>query len=102
MPKSWVRENILGEGQPEEMQMNVWSEQAARMMMQGFYQQLLPAVMGKMNQMLGNTPPGPSGGQPGALPGQSPPAMESPMGTPGLPPEMMQGGMQGPDQGPMV
>lgn len=100
MPKSWVREHVLGEGQPEEMQMNVWSEQAARMMMQGFYQQLLPAVMGKMNQMLGNTPSSPSGGQIGALQGQSPPAMESPMGMPlgeGLPPEMMAGGMQGPE-----
>ena len=102
MPKSWVREHVLGEGQPEEMQMNVWSEQAARMMMQGFYEQLLPAVMGKMNQMMGNTPSSPSGGQQGALQGQSPPAMESPMGTPGLPPEMMAAGAQGPDQGPMV
>jgi len=74
-------------------------------MMQGFYNQLLPAVMGKMNQMLGNTPPGASGGQPGALPGKSPVTMESPGGTPGaqgLPPEMMASGTQGPDQGPMV
>jgi hypothetical protein len=95
MPKSWVREHVLGEGQPEEMQMNVWSEQAARMMMQGFYTQLLPAVMGKMNQMLGNTPPGPSGGQQ-SLPTTGP-------GAQGLPPEMMAGGMQGPEQqGPIV
>ena len=109
MPKGWVRENILGEGQPEETQMQIWSEQAARMMMQGFYTELLPALMQRMGQMMGNgqpTQPGPSGGQIGALQGQSPPAMESPGGMPpgaqGLPPEMMAGGMQGPDQGPMV
>jgi len=71
-------------------------------MMQGFYNQLLPAVMGKMNQMLGNTPPGPSGGQIGALQGQSPVTTELPPTTPGLPPEMAQGGMQGPEQGPIV
>ena len=104
MPKNWVRENVLGEGQPEEIQMQIWSEQAARLMMQGFYEQLLPSLMQRIGQMIGGgqqTPPGASGGQPGALPGQSPPTMESPM-TQGLPPEMAQGGMQGPEQGPMV
>lgn len=104
MPKRWVREELLGEGQSEALQQEIWTEEAADLMFQMYAQDLLQKQqmaqqmqMQQMTQQMQGPPPGQ--GQP--MPPQGPPPEQEPppgQQMQGLPPEMAQQGAQPPQQ----
>lgn len=113
MSKTWVRENILGIGQPDDEQGKVWDEQAATLYFRKFQLDQMARIK-QLEQMAmqPEQPPMPPG-QPPMPPGQLGPEMGQPMPQPGmepqlqgLPPEMAQMGgqpiaMPGQEQMPM-
>jgi len=90
--QQWVRENVLNMGRPQEMQSQIWGEQAAATMFTLFLQDQIEVM--KQKQMQQQQPP------PGQMPPeQMPPGQPQPGMEPqlqGLPPEMAQGGGQPP------
>lgn len=87
--KEWARENILNEGQSDQMTEEIWAERAAtemyRMFLQGQLAQQQQAMQAAMMQQ-----------QQAMMPQQGPPGM-----PPGMPPEMMQGGGMPPEMAGM-
>jgi hypothetical protein len=100
----WTRENILGVGQSEEMETQIWGERAASLLFQRFaLEQQMQIDQLKQQLMQPPAMPGmPPPGMPGNMPPQMPPG-GPPNGMPpgdvmqgGLPPVMEQGGAGGP------
>lgn len=96
MSKTWVRENILGIGQPDDEQGKVWDEQAATLYFRKFQLDQMARI--KQLEQIAMQPE-----QPPMPPGQPGPGMEPPLPQPGmepqlqgLPPEMAQMGGQPP------
>jgi hypothetical protein len=106
--KQWVQENILNIGQPEDMQKQIWNEQAS----QALYQQQVQSwmqqqqMMQQQAMMAGQAPPMPQSGPP--MPQEGPPmtpqgpGMQAQAGmvssgrpgTQPIPPSAEAGGMQ--------
>jgi hypothetical protein len=88
VPQRYVREKVLNAGQSDDLQEEIWSEQAARVKAAMHFQQMM--------QMAQQPPPGQ----------QPPPPMQGQGGPPemhmqgGLPPEMAMNGQQPPDMAP--
>jgi hypothetical protein len=84
-PMDWVRENVLGEGQPEEMRNRIWTEQAANAAFQKYmFEQMAQIAQLKQVALM----PGQASGMPG-MPGQGAPIAPVPgadQGSPMAPP----------------
>jgi len=101
MPMRWLVENVLNEGQYEDLEDEIMAEEARRAFFQIELQKAIQqAQQAEQEQaaMVQGPPPGPEqmmmGGPPQGPPPMMPPGM--PPELQGLPPEMAMGGMQGP------
>ena len=111
--KQWVRENVLGIGQSNDMDRQIWRERASGLMFQQYLQDQAQRLAQQNPGGMPEGPMGPGGMPPGAMPpGAMPPGQAGPemaMGAGGeqmgmsVPPEMMGPGMPGmPGQGGMM
>ena len=88
--KRWTQENILGIGQPDQMQKEIWGEQAAQLQAEMYFTQQMLILQQLKEQVKKNLAPTTSGAPPeaGTFPSGQPPE-----GPPTIPPDGQGAGM---------